>query len=326
MLEQSLILFFATALAVFAAHYLVNGAITIAQKFNIPEFIIGAFIIGFGTSMPEFFVNIGAARNGHTDLAMTNILGSNLFNLCFSLGLLGLISCLDISQDVRLKDAPMYLIAALMIAVCGNQLYFDRINYHELMMSHGIIFLCFFTIYIYYTVLSVKKAGNDGQTINHIVHDTAEHTSVGDVIKAIVFIVLGLTGLIVGGEWIVDSAQKIAHLAGLSDKLIGLLIVGPGTSFPEFVACLLALKQKKTALIVGNIIGSNLFNIFFTLGITSLILPIPLDFELNKVVVINLVNAFILCISLWFFSKHSLNRTTSAILFVSYFGYLYIVI
>lgn len=326
MLLQSALLIFAVILAVFSAKTLVTGAINIAKRFNIPEFIIGAFIIGFGTSLPEFTVNIQAALSGNTDLAIANVLGSNLFNTCVTLGLLGLSGQLLINNDVKIKDAPYNLIAAIMVAVCGNQLFLDHINYHQLMLSHAVIFLCFFSIYVYYTLLEVKQGVPHKKPLHQAHHQAVKAENNNETPKAFIYVVLGLIGLVIGGELIVNSAEKIAHLAGLSNRLIGLLIVGPGTSVPELIASLVALRAKNTALIIGNIIGSNIFNIFFTLGITATIQPVPLDASLNQAVLFNVLAAALLALTFWLVPKEKISRITSALLLLIYGVYLILAI
>lgn len=321
MLIQAGVLIVAILLAVFSAKMLVTGAISIAKRFNIPEFIIGAFIIGFGTSLPEFAVNIQAALDGNTDLAIANILGSNLFNTCVTLGLLGLSGQLIINSDVKVKDAPYNLIAALMIAVCGNQLFLDHINYHQIMMSHALIFLCFFCIYVYYTLLEVKQGAPHKQPLHKHHHQAMQTDNATSAVKSFLYVIIGLVGLVFGGELIVSSAEKIAQLLGLSNRLIGLLIVGPGTSVPELIASLVALRSKSTALILGNIIGSNIFNVFFTLGITATIQPVPLDFSLNQAVFFNVLAAALLTITFWFVQKEKISRITAMLLLLIYCVY-----
>jgi cation:H+ antiporter len=321
MLIQTVVLITAILLAVFSAKILVTGAINIAKRFEIPEFIIGAFIIGFGTSLPEFAVNIQAALSGNTDLAMANILGSNLFNTCVTLGLLGLSGQLVINSDVRIKDAPYNLIAALMIAVCGNQLFLDHINYHQIMMSHALIFLCFFSIYVYYTLLEVKQGAPHKQPLHKHHHKAIQSDNTHSSFKAFLYVIAGLVGLVLGGELIVNSAEKIAQLLGLSNRLIGLLIVGPGTSVPELIASLVALRTKSTALILGNIIGSNIFNVFFTLGLTATIQPVPLDFALNQAVLFNVLAALLLAVTFWLVPKEKISRMTAFLLLLIYSTY-----
>lgn len=326
MLMQSGLLIIAILLAVFSAKYLVAGAIDIARKFDIPQFIIGAFIIGFGTSLPEFAVNIGAALQGNTELAMANVLGSNLFNTCVVLGLVGLSGRLMINDDARIKDVPFHMIAGLMIAVCGNQFYLDHINSHEIMLSHGIIFLCFFCIYIYYTLLEVKQ-GASHKTPLHAAHHKAAHQAVlPSGLRSGLKVFFGLVGLVVGGELIVSSAEAIAVDLGLSNRLIGLLIVGPGTSMPELIASLIALKQRNTALILGNVMGSNIFNVFFTLGLTSTIAPIPFDAALNQSVLLNFVSAALLAVTFWLVSSKNMSKITAMLLLLIYSVYLFLAI
>lgn len=326
MFTQVSLLVFSVFLAVFSAKILVTGAISIAKRFSIPEFIIGAFIIGFGTSLPEFAVNIQAALDGNTELAIANVLGSNLFNTCVTLGLLGLSGQLIINNNVRVKDAPYNLIAALMVAVCGNQLFLDHINYHQIMTSHALIFLCFFSIYIYYTLLEVKQGAAHKQPLHLHHHQALQNKSSFGSLKPFFYVVAGLIGLVLGGELIVSSAEKIAQLLGLSNRLIGLLIVGPGTSMPELIASLVALRSKSTALILGNVVGSNIFNIFFTLGITATIQPLPLDGSLNQAVLFNILAAALLAITFWLTAKEKISRITASLLLLIYGVYTFMAI
>ena len=326
MLIQIGMLVFAIILAVYSAKFLVAGAISIARQFSIPQFIIGAFIIGFGTSLPEFSVNLGAALQGNTDLALANILGSNLFNTCVVLGLIGLSGTLIINSDVRVKDTPYHMIAALMIAVCGNQLYLDHINYHQLMLSHGIIFLSFFSIYVCYTLLEVKQGASHKKPLHAHHHVASTEEVLPSTLNSFVKVALGLSGLVVGGELIVSSAEEIASLFGLSNRLIGLLIVGPGTSMPELIASFIALKQRNTALVLGNVMGSNLFNVFFTLGITATITPIPFDFSLNQAVLLNFVSAALLAVTFAFISREKMSKLTALLLLLIYGVYIFLAI
>ena len=318
-----ILLILAVVIAVYAAKFLVDGSIAISHRLNIPQFVIGAVVIGFGSSMPEFAVNIQAALQGDTDLALGNVLGSNLFNVCVTLAVVSLIRPLAVGRDIAIKDLPMHFIAALMVAVCGNQLYLDHIQYHELMMSHGIILLCFFSIYLYYTMLEVL-AGSPHKKPLHCSHHRSVHQESQLVLgKAVAYIVVGLIGLVLGGELIVEQAKAIASDMGLSNRVVGLLIVGPGTSVPEFIACMLALYRRNTEMVMGNIIGSNLFNIFFVLGITSIITPVPLDLSLNIVVLMNIAVALFLLLALWLSPKRILGRAVSLVLIISYAGYIY---
>lgn len=316
----------AIALAVYAAKLLVDGGVAISQRLGIPQFVIGAVVIGFGSSMPEFAVNVKAAMAGETGLALGNLLGSNLFNLCFTLALVAIITPVAVGRDSRVKDLPMHFIAALMIAVCGNQLYLDHIDYHQLMLSHGIILLCFFAIYLYYTALEVADNSPHKTPLHQSHHKLVKQEKTHSVAKACALMVIGLIGLVVGGELIVDQALEIATKMGMSEHNIGLLIVGPGTSIPELIACLIAARQRNTDMIVGNILGSNLFNIFFTLGVTAMIAPVPLDLALNKVVLMYLLVSLLLIPMVWCSKDKKLGRFSAVILLASYGFYLWVAI
>ena len=309
--------------AVYGAQLLVDGGSAVAKRFNIPTLVIGSTVVAFGTSMPEFTVNINSALNGNTELAMGNILGSNLFNICITLGIVSLISPLAIQKDSASKDFPMCLIAALMVGVAGNQIYLDKINYHELMLSDGITFMCFFAIFMFYIYKEAASgaahhhaAGSSGTTID------AGEQKTHSPLKSIIFIVLGLVGLVLGGEFIVEGASGVAKNFGLSTRVIGLLIVGPGTSFPELIASIVAACKGSADMVIGNVLGSNIFNIFFTLGATALILPVPLDLALNVVVLFNIAVTFFLVMFAWFSKKKLMGRGIGLFLVLSYVGYI----
>jgi cation:H+ antiporter len=311
--------------AVYGAQLLVDGGSAVARRFNIPTLVIGSTVVAFGTSMPEFTVNMHSAFSGNTDLALGNILGSNLFNICVIFGIVCLIIPLAIKKDAASKDFPMCLIAAVMVGVAGNQLYLDKIKFHELMLSDGITFLCFFAIFMFYIYKEAASgaahqhaagAGSSGPT-----EDTGKQKTISPL-KSIVYIVLGLVGLVFGGEFIVDGATGLAKNFGFSQRVIGLLIVGPGTSFPELIASIVAARKGSADMVVGNVLGSNIFNIFFTLGATSIIHPVPLDLALNLAVIFNIAVTFLLVIYAWFFSQKPMGRGIGVFLLLSYVGYI----
>jgi cation:H+ antiporter len=313
------------AFAVYGAQLLVDGGTAVAKRYNIPTLVIGSTVVAFGTSMPEFTVNMHSALSGKTDLAMGNILGSNLFNICMIFGIVCLITPLAVKKDAASKDFPMCLIAALMVGVAGNQLYLDKIKLHELMLSDGITFLCFFAIFMFYIYKEAASgaahqhaagAGSSGST-----EETGKLKTISPL-KSIAFIVLGLAGLVFGGEFIVDGATGLAKNFGLSERVIGLLIVGPGTSFPELIASIVAARKGSADMVVGNVLGSNIFNIFFTLGATAIIHPVPLDLALNMAVLFNIAVTFLLVIYVWFSRQKQLGRGMGVFLLLSYIGYI----
>jgi cation:H+ antiporter len=313
-----LLLIAGIAIAVVAADLLIDGGVALARRWGIPSLVVGAIVVGFGTSMPELIVNVSAALKGSTDLAMGNILGSNLFNLCVVMAVAALVRPLVVSGDSRAKDLPMCLLATALIGVCGNQLYWDGIKYHELMPSHGIIMLMFFGIYLYYT-LGETQAGAEHKKPTQGRHHAKTVVEDGPPVwRAGLFLVLGLAGLLVGGEMIVDNATAIASSFGISERLIGLLIVGPGTSVPELFASVAAALKKQSDMVVGNVLGSCIFNILFTMGITSLILPVPMDQELNQIVLFTLAVIAVISAVVWFGRSHAIGRVLATGLLAVY--------
>jgi len=309
-------------LAVYGAQLLVDGGVAIAQRYNIPTLVIGSTVVAFGTSMPEFTVNMQSAMHGNTDIALGNILGSNLFNICVIFGTVCLIGPLTINENSASKDFPMCLIAALMVGVAGNELYFDKINYHELMPSDGITFLGFFSIFIYYTYQEAV-AGATHKRVTHVEHIKEKYEQKGlSPLKAVGYVVLGLLGLVFGGDFIVDGATGVARSYGLPERVIALLIVGPGTSIPELIASIVAALKRKTDMVVGNVLGSNIFNIFFTLGVTAIIRPVPLDLALNFSVIANVIVTLLLVLFTWFARRKTMGRGIGVLLITAYVAYI----
>ncbi len=301
--------------AIFGARFLVDGASAIARRFDLPDVIIGAIIIGFGTSMPEFTVNIFSAVHHHTDLAITNVLGSNIFNMLLILGICSIICPLTIQESLRKKDLPFHLIGGIVIGVCGNEIVLDGLDFNKLIPSDGIVFLLFFCIYLYFTFYATERKSKKPES------GTEKADREHGVVKPLVFIVLGLAGLMGGGEMIVDSASRLAIRFGLAQHLVGLLIVGPGTSLPELLTSVVAVIRKKPGMAVGNVVGSNIFNIFFTLGVSSVIYPLPLNMSLNLAILVTVAGSLLLLVFASTGRQGNLGRIKGIFLFLSYIGY-----
>jgi cation:H+ antiporter len=217
----------------------------------------------------------------------------------------------------------MCLIAALVIGIAGNEIFFDKINYHQIFMSDGLIFLLFLLIFMRYVYAESSassahhaKAKTRGNSSSD--PDAAPHA----MLKSVVYVIIGLVGLVMGGEFIVDGATGVARSMGLSERVIGLLIVGPGTSVPELIASIAAARRGDVGMVMGNVLGSNIINVFFTLGVTSLILPIPLDLALNTVVIINVAVTALILGAVWIKKDAMLGRGMGVLLLLIYTGYI----
>jgi cation:H+ antiporter len=317
-----LLLLVGIVFALVGAQLLVNGGVAVAGRFGIPTLVIGATVVGFGTSMPELTVNVTSALGGNTDLALGNILGSNMFNVCMILGIVALITPMAISKDSQGKDLPMCLLSAIMVGIAGNQLYLDHINYHELMLSSGLTFLLFFCVFMKYVWAEAACGKGHHDQAKARTAENGDDMKGMSVARSITYIILGLIGLVAGGELIVDGATGVARSFGMTERVIGLVIVGPGTSVPELVASIVAARKKQAAMVIGNVLGSNIFNVFFTLGVTAMICPVPLDLALNTVVLFNIGVSLFLVLFAWFWPRKQFGRGVGALLLVAYIAYL----
>jgi cation:H+ antiporter len=251
------------------ADYLVEGSSSLAKKFGIPTLVIGLTIVAFGTSMPELIVNIIAAVKGSGDIALGNILGSNIANILLILGITAAIASIKVQHSTTWKEIPFSLLAAIVILVFSSVLALDGLAVNSILRSEGIILLLFFGIFLYYvfelTMKNKSKMKDDKLEIKTL-----------SSFKIFLYILAGLVALYFGGTWTVDGAVAIARLFGMSEYFISLTIVAIGTSLPELITSIIAARKHDVDLAVGNIVGSNIFNIFWILGITSLIHPISI--------------------------------------------------
>ena len=251
------------------ADFLVDGASAIAKRFGISDLVIGLTVVAFGTSMPEFVVNMVSVAEGSTDLALTNILGSNIINTFVILGLTALVYPIASQKRSRDFDIPMSIIAGLFVLVfVAVQLPFGE-DGKGVGRIGGVILLLLFCYFLYNTFRHAKDHPEEGPS------DEVPSTKVITVRRAIALIVGGLVGLVVGGELIVKSAVDIATRMGVSEAIIGLTIVALGTSLPELATSVIAATKKNADIALGNVVGSNIFNVFFILGTSAVVHPLP---------------------------------------------------
>ncbi len=300
------------ALLIKGADLLVDGASSIAKRLKISAIVIGLTIVAFGTSTPELIVNIMASASGNTDIAIGNILGSNIANILLILGISAIIYPLATKRNTVWKEIPLSLLAAIIVGVMANDMLIDSTSFSGLTRIDGIVLIAFFIIFLYYTFGIAKVSGEavDAEIKQH------------SYFKSIIYIMIGLIGLTVGGKWIVDGAIKIAELFDVSQSLIGLTIVAVGTSLPELATSAIAAYKKQPDIAIGNIVGSNIFNIFWILGVSSIIRPLPFSVSSRPDILMTIFASLLLFLIMFIGKKHTVERWQGALMIAIYIGYI----
>jgi cation:H+ antiporter len=295
------------------ADFLVEGASSVARRFQIAPIVIGLTIVSFGTSAPEFIINILSSLNGNSEIAIGNIVGSNIANILLILGLSSTIYPLISKHNTVWKEIPLALLAVILLAVMGNDTRIDGATISHISRIDGIIFIAFFIVFMYYTV-SISKATGEEKTLFAQKHLSFKKSSL--------YVLSGLLGLAIGGKFIVDGAVFIAATWGLSESLIGLTIIAIGTSLPELATSAVAAFKKNPDIAIGNVVGSNIFNVFFILGISALINPIPFKDGRDIDLIVATLASLALFAFMFIGKKHTIERHQGAIMLTSYIGYL----
>jgi cation:H+ antiporter len=295
------------------ADYLVDGASSIARRLNITDLVIGLTVVAFGTSMPELFVNIIASFKGNTDIAIGNVVGSNIANVFLILGVSSIIYPLAVTKGTVWKEIPFSLLAAIVLFFTANDQLLDGAQMSALTRIDGLVFLSFFIIFIFYTCsIATHIEGMEA-------HVPAKQFG---WLRSSLYIILGLAGLTLGGKWIVDGALALATQFGLSESLVGLTIVALGTSLPELATSAVAAYKRNVDIAVGNVVGSNIFNIFFVLGISAGIKPLPFQPRNNLDIGMVVFSSLILFMFMFTGKKRLLDRWEGLILLVCYGGFV----
>jgi len=295
------------------ADLLVDGSSAIAKRLGVSDLVIGLTIVSFGTSAPELLVNVIASFKGASDIGIGNILGSNIANIFLILGVSALIYPLFIKRNTTWKEIPLNLLAAVVLFVMANDMLLDKMPNSILTRTDGFILIMFFVIFIYYTYGLAKTEKNGLGHYNHKPWATS-----------LLMVIVGVIGLAFGGKWVVDGAVEIASVFGLSEALIGLTIVAVGTSLPELATSAVAAYKRNTDIAVGNIVGSNLFNIFWVLGLSAMIKPLPFTPMINTDILVFIVATILLFI----FSftgrrhKHCIQRYEGGVFLACYVAYI----
>lgn len=302
-----LLLIVGFVLLIKGADFFVEGSASIARKLRVPSLIVGMTIVAMGTSLPECSVSINASLTGENSLAVSNVLGSNIFNLMVVCGVCALFAPLVVKAETRNRDITFSILCAVLLGILG---FLGM----ELERMDGWIFLVIFILFLFYMVMSALKARAGGQEI-----DEGEEYAVIPVWKSILFIAGGAAAIAFGGDFVVKAASKIATEFGMSPTLVGLTICAIGTSLPELVTSVVAARKKQVDMALGNVIGSNIFNILFVLGISSSISPIAVITENLVDVVLLILMSLVVWIFTW--TKERVNRAEGAGMVLLYIGY-----
>ena len=299
-------------LILIGANGLTDGAASVAKRFRIPSIVIGLTIVAFGTSAPELAVSVSSALKGSADIAIGNVVGSNIFNTLMIVGCTALFAPIVITRNTLRKEIPLCILSSIALLICANDILLNHATENVISITAGLLLLCFFAIFMGYTFAIASSANNDSQD---------EEIRQLPMWRSILYIIGGLAGLIFGGQWFVEGASNIARSLGVSESIIGLTLVAGGTSLPELATSIVAALKKNPEIAIGNVIGSNLFNIFFVLGCSASITPLTLSDITNFDLWVLVGSGILLWLFGLFFAKRTITRIEGGIMILCYIAY-----
>lgn len=311
-----LILLFGFVILIKGADWLVDGASVIAKKLNISDLVIGLTVVAFGTSAPELIVSVLSSMSGNADIAVANVVGSNIANIFLILGLSAIVFPLVVTKGTVWKEIPLSLLAIGLVGIMASDFLIDGLSFSALTRIDGLILLSFFVIFMYYTF---------GLSKDNFEQNEITDKSNKNLLIALLMIIGGLVGLIIGGKFVVDNAVMIAESLGVSASLIGLTIVAVGTSLPELVTSIVAVYKKNCDIAVGNAVGSNIFNVFLVLGLSAVINPLTIAENGLIDIAVGVLASLLLFIFMFVGKKRVLQRWQGVLfvmIYVSYIVYL----
>ena len=308
-------------LLVKGADVFVDGSSGIARFFKIPSLVIGLTIVAFGTSAPEAAVSITASITGQTGIAVGNISGSNIFNILVVLGICAMIKPISVQRSIMNRDYLLRLIACVAFFVVSADIWLGS-GTNMVSRGDGIILALFFCIFMYMTIRSALKGRNEPTTLPDVPHEAPKEEKAEPPVKlpkSIIMAILGLAGVVIGGQLVVNGASDIAKSFGASETLIGVTVVAIGTSLPELVTSIMAARKGENDIAVGNVIGSNIFNILFIISAASIINPLTLDMES----LIDMIIMFAVTVMVYLFAvtKKKITRVEGGIMTAMYVAY-----
>ncbi len=305
------------------ADFFVEGSSSVAKRLHVPSIIIGLTIVAMGTSLPETAVSVSASITGNNELAVSNVVGSNIFNLMVVIGVCAMIATVNVAKETIKRDIPLSLICAGLLLLLGIVGLGDK---SSMTLGHldGVIFIAAFAGYIFYMVKIALKASKEGRKVE-VEGGSDEEIKVRSVPISILFIIGGAAAIAIGGDMTVDAASRIASDLGMSQTLIGLTIVSIGTSLPELVTSIVAARKNEVDMALGNAIGSNVFNILMVLGIASAISPISIIKE--NIIDLCVLIVFTICVWIFAGTKKKIGRLEGFVMVALYAAYaVYIII
>ena len=299
-------------LILLGANGLTDGAASVAKRFRIPNIVIGLTIVAFGTSAPELTVSVSSALKGSADIAIGNVVGSNIFNTLMIVGCTALFA--PIARNTLQKEIPLCILSSIALLVCANDIFLNGDKANTLSITDGLLLLCFFAIFLSYTFAiashSPEETAGSEETIRQL-----------PLWKSVLYILGGLGALIAGGSFFVDGASGIARSLGVSESVIGLTLVAGGTSLPELATSIVAALKKNPEIAIGNVVGSNLFNVFFVLGCSASITPLHLTGITNLDLWVLAGSGILLWFFGLFFAKRTITRIEGSIMVLCYVAY-----
>lgn len=301
------------ALLIKGADVFVEAASSLARRLRVSDLVVGLTVVAFGTSLPELAVNVTASVQGNTGITIGNVIGSNIANILLILGVAGVIYPLVVTRGTVWREIPLSLLAAIVVGIAANDLLIDGATGSVLSRADGLVLLCFFAIFLYYSA-SIAR--------NFEGVDSAVPKAQMSIQRIGVMMAIGFVALILGSRWVVGGAVKMATALGISESIIGLTIVALGTSLPELATSAAAAYRKNPDIAIGNVVGSNIFNLFFILGVSAVIRPVPFETRANLDIGALVVSSVLLF--LWMFTgkRHVLERWQAGVFLGGYTLYI----
>lgn len=321
MILDIIFLLLGLGLILVGANALTDGSSAIARRWGVSDLVIGLTIVAFGTSAPELSISFISALNGSAEMAVGNVVGSNIFNVLVIIGVTALFAPIKIERSIMTNEIPLVLLSAIALLAIGNGPLLDGDSVPMISRVDGILLLLFFMIFMRYTFSQAKNT-----TAPDPAAQSGAEKGEMPMWKSVVWVLGGLAALIYGGDRFVAGASGIASALGVSDAIIGLTIVAAGTSLPELATSITAAIKGKTGIALGNVIGSNIFNIFMVLGVTATVRPLEFGGIGNLDLLVLTGSCLLFWLFGWFFKERTITRTEGAILTLAYIAYVAVLI